>query len=94
MELTELRYCAAGWKAPRRLIVVRQSVRRKTAPGKSLSLFADDPDIQGWRYGSFATTLDLPAAEVWRLYRGRADCENRIKYGFWVNDRRCPSDRV
>lgn len=79
MELTELRSCAAGWKAPRRLIVVRQSVRRKTAPGKSLSLFADDPDIRGWRYGSFATTLDLPAAEVWRLYRGRADCENRIK---------------
>lgn len=25
------------------------------------------------------TTLDLPMAEVWRTYRGRADCENRIK---------------
>ena len=79
LELTELRYRAAGWKAERRLIVVRQSVKRKTAPGKSLSLFADDPDIQGWRYGAFVTTLDLPMVEVWRLYRGRADCENRIK---------------
>nr|WP_292988500.1 transposase [Nitrosomonas sp.] len=25
------------------------------------------------------TAMDLPAAELWRLYRGRADCENRIK---------------
>ncbi len=25
------------------------------------------------------TDVTLPAAEIWRLYRGRADCENRIK---------------
>ena len=79
LELTELRYGAAGWSTPRRLIVVRQSVKRREAPGKNLSLFADDPDIQGWRYGAFVTTLDLPMVEVWRSYRGRADCENRIK---------------
>lgn len=79
LELTELPYQAAGWSQPRRVIVVRQSVKRKAAPGKSLSLFADDPAIQGWRYGAFVTTLDLPVVEVWRLYRGRADCENRIK---------------
>jgi hypothetical protein len=79
LELTELRYRAAGWSASRRLIVVRQSVKRREAPGKNLSLFADDPDIQGWRYGAFVTTLDLPMVEVWRTYRGRADCENRIK---------------
>ena len=79
LELTECRYQAAGWTAPRRLIVVRQSVKRKQAPGKTLSLFADDPDIQGWRYGAFVTSLDLPMVEVWRTYRGRADCENRIK---------------
>ena len=79
LELTEFRHQAGGWTAPRRLIVVRQSVKRREAPGKTLSLFADDPDIQGWRYGAFVTTLDLPMVEVWRLYRGRADCENRIK---------------
>jgi hypothetical protein len=79
LELTELRYTASGWSAPRRLIVVRQSTKRRDAPGKQLSLFADDPDIQGWRYGAFATSLDLPMVEVWRTYRGRADCENRIK---------------
>ena len=58
---------------------MRQSVKRKTAPGKTLSLFADDPDISGWRYGAMVTTLSLPVVEVWRCYRGRADCENRIK---------------
>ncbi len=79
LELTQLRYRAAGWKSERRLIVVRQSLKRKSAPGKTLSLFADDPDIQGWRYGAFVTTLELPMVEVWRTYRGRADCENRIK---------------
>jgi hypothetical protein len=79
LELTELRYTASGWSAPRRLIVVRQSTQRREAPGKQLSLFADDPDIQGWRYGAFVTSLDLPMVEVWRTYRGRADCENRIK---------------
>ena len=79
LELTEFHYQAADWTAARRLIVVRQSVKRKQAPGKTLSLFADDPDIQGWRYGAFVTTLDLPMVEVWRTYRGRADCENRIK---------------
>lgn len=79
LELTEIEYRAEGWSRARRLIVVRQSVRRKVALGKSLSLFADDPDTQGWRYGAFVTSLDLPAVEVWRSYRGRADCENRIK---------------
>ncbi|MEO6421963.1 MAG: transposase [Candidatus Nitrotoga sp.] len=35
--------------------------------------------LQGWRYGAKVTTLSLPALEIWRSYRGRADCENRIK---------------
>ena len=64
-----------------RLVVVRQHVQRKqgAVAGKTLSLFADDADLQGWRYGAMLTDLTLPALEVWRLYRGRADCENRIK---------------
>ena len=37
---------------------------------KTLSLFADDPDLQGWRYGAMLTDLSLPAIEVWNLYRG------------------------
>ena len=81
LEVSELRYQPHGWDAPQRLVVVRQhSVRKGGAvAGKTLSLFADDPDLQGWRYGAMLTDLTLPALEVWRLYRGRADCENRIK---------------
>jgi hypothetical protein len=79
LELAEITYQANSWDTARRIVVVRQSIKRKTAPGKTLSLFADDPDIQGWRYGAMVTSLSLPAAEVWRSYRGRADCENRIK---------------
>lgn len=46
LELTELRYRATGWTTERRLILVRQSVKRKTVTGKTLSLFADDPDFR------------------------------------------------
>jgi hypothetical protein len=62
-------------------VVVRQHIQRKNGAvaGKTLSLFADDPDLQGWRYGAMLTDLSIPALEIWRLYRGRADCENRIK---------------
>jgi IS4 transposase len=42
-------------------------------------MFADDPDLSGWRYGATVTSLTLPVADVRRSYRGRADCENRIK---------------
>jgi pyridoxine 5'-phosphate synthase PdxJ len=79
LELAEITYQANGWDCARRIVVVRQSIKRKNAPGKTLSLFADDPDIQGWRYGAMVTSLNLPAVEIWRCYRGRADCENRIK---------------
>lgn len=79
LELAELRYRVAVWGTERRLIVVRQSVKFKTVQGKTLSLFADDPDIMVWRYGVFVTTHDLPMVEVWRIYRGRADCGNRIE---------------
>ena len=81
LEVSELSYQLHGWDAPQRLVVVRQHVKRKAGAvaGKTLSLFADDPDLQDWRYGAMLTDLSLPALELWRLYRGRSDCENRIK---------------
>ena len=81
LEVGEVRYQPHGWISPQRLVVVRQHVRRNhgAVAGKTLSLFADDEDLQGWRYGAMLTDLTIPALEVWRLYRGRADCENRIK---------------
>ncbi len=47
--------------------------------GKQLSLFADDVEIGGYRYTCYVTSLGIGAADVWRQYRGRANCENRIK---------------
>ena len=79
IQVSELMYQPHGWDKAVRFVVVRQHVRRPGSVGKTLSLFADDPDLQGWRYGAMMTDLTLPAVEVWRLYRGRADCENRIK---------------
>lgn len=44
-----------------------------------MSLFADDPNLGAYRFAALVTDIDLPAQAVWRLYRGRADAENRIK---------------
>lgn len=42
--------------------MVRQHVQRKagSVAGKTLSLFAEDTDLQGWRYGAMLTDLTLP----------------------------------
>ncbi len=79
IEIAEIEYQAVGWKKARRIIAIRQSVSDREPPGKSLSLFPDDPAAQNWRYSALVTDLSLPAVEVWRTYRGRADAENRIK---------------
>ena len=80
LALCESDYQAGTWGAPRRMVAIRQSAKlREAAPGKTLSLFGDDPEMKLWRYGVVCTTLTLPMLEVWRTYRGRADCENRIK---------------
>jgi hypothetical protein len=80
LEMGELNFQAQCWSALRRIIVVRQhSVQRMKAIGKTMSLFADDPDQQGWLYGAMVSSLNLHALEIWRSYRGQKDCENRIK---------------
>ncbi len=80
IQVSELLYQPHGWDKVMRFVVVRQHIQRKDGvAGKTLSLFANDPDLQGWRYGAMVTDLTLPSLDVWRLYRGRADCENRIK---------------
>lgn len=66
-----MRYGAAGQSIPRRIIAVRQSIKRREAPGKDLSLFADAPDIQGSHYDAFVTSHDLPMVKVWRTCCGR-----------------------
>ena len=48
-------------------------------------MFVDDPVVGKYRYSALTTDLDLPALAIWRMYRGRADCENctkELKYDF------------
>ena len=81
--VSEFFYKAGEWEKERRIVVVRQNVKeRPEAKGKWLL------EIPGYRYQAYVTDLDLAPAEVWRLYRGRADSENRIeelKYDFGMS---------
>lgn len=80
IEICEQIYQSDSWKKPRRMVVVRQKIKdRPKAPGKQLSLFAEEEIYRNYRYSAYVTNLNLPAAEIWRLYRGRGDAENRIK---------------
>lgn len=74
IDCAEFEYQAQCWQKPRRIVVVRQLVKeRPRAGGKYLF------DMHDYRYQAWVSNLTLPAPEVWRLYRGRADAENRIE---------------
>jgi Transposase DDE domain group 1 len=80
LEIGETTYQADDWDNPRRLIMVRQEInKRPKAVGKQLRLFEEDGIYKNYRYSCFITNMNLPAKAIYDLYRGRADCENRIK---------------
>lgn len=80
IELTRFRYQASSWSKPRWVTGIRQHIEKRDAPkGKTLNLFVDDPVIGKYRFSAIVSDLDLPAEVIWRTYRGRANCENRIK---------------
>ena len=80
LEITETTYQSDTWESPRRLVVVRQQIdRRPKATGKQLKLFKEEGIFENYRYSCYITNLGLSAKMVWDMYRGRADCENRIK---------------
>jgi hypothetical protein len=80
IELTRFTYHPAAWSKPRWVVGIRQNITQRAEPkGKPLTLFANDPVMGQWRFSALTTDLDLPAVAGWRLYRGRADCENRLK---------------
>ena len=83
IECGEFEYQASSWQKPRRIAVIRQLVEeRPSACGKYLF------DMHEYRYQAYITNLGLPVPEVWRLYRQRADSENRIeelKHDFGIN---------
>jgi len=74
LQAAEVSYQALGWKAPRRLIVVREEIReRPEAKGRRLI------DVPGYTFHALVTTLELSPVEAWHFYNGRADSENRLK---------------
>jgi len=80
IEVASVSFIANSWDKERRMVMVRQQIaRRPKATGKALKLFAEDVEIKNYRYGCFVTSLELPAHLVWKVYRMRADAENRIK---------------
>lgn len=80
LEITETTYQSDTWESPRRLVVVRQQIdKRPKATGKQLQLFKEEGIFENYRYSCYITNLDLSPKMVWDMYRGRADCENRIK---------------
>lgn len=83
IECGEFEYQAGSWQRPRRITAIRQLVEeRPQAGGKYLF------DMHDYRYQAWVTNLRLPVPEIWRLYRQRADSENRIeelKHDFGLN---------
>jgi hypothetical protein len=80
VEVAETTYQSPLWDTPRRMIMTRQEIMfRPKAAGKQLRLFSDQWNYRKYRYSAYITNLTLPAQEVWRLYRHRANAENRIK---------------
>ena len=70
IEISETQYQGHLWEKPRRIVFVRQRIN---------PIFAIDLAEMKYRYSAYVTNLTLPAVEIWRLYRGRGDAENRIK---------------
>lgn len=80
IEVASVNFIATGWDKQRRMVIVRQQIsKRPKATGKALRLFSEDVQIKDYRYSCFVTSLELPAHLVWKIYRMRADAENRIK---------------
>lgn len=80
IEISEQMYQSDSWKKSRRIVVVRQRIKdRPQATGKQLGLFLEEEIHKNYRYSAYATNMKLAPAEIWRLYRGRGDAENRIK---------------
>jgi hypothetical protein len=80
IEICEQIYQSDSWQVPRRLIIVRQKIKdRPNAPGKQLRIFLEEEVFKNYRYSAYVTNMNLAPVEIWRLYRGRANAENRIK---------------
>lgn len=73
IDLAEFPYQSIWWTKPRRMVIVRQRLDRKPgAFGRELI------EVPGYKFSCFVTSLSLAPVDIWRLYNGRCDSENRI----------------
>lgn len=80
IEICEQIYRSESWSKERRIVIVRQKIKdRPHATGKQLKLFAEEENYRNYRYSAYVTNMKISAHEIWKLYRGRGDAENRIK---------------
>lgn len=78
--VSEFEYKCQTWKKRRRFVAVRQKL-----PSKTEDWLVEAP---AYKYRVMVTDLGLAPVEVWRLYNGRCDSENRIgelKHDFGIN---------
>jgi len=88
VQVKEFEYKAIGWKKARRFIAVRKNIEKMPKATGKLLLFKEDQLPPIYRYSVYVTNLDLPAEQIWNMYRDRGDSENRIKelkYDFAIN---------
>jgi hypothetical protein len=74
--VAEIEYQEAGWKAPRRLILIRHQVQEKRRVGGKRLI-----DCPGFLFQALVTSLpsSVSPLEAWRQYNGRAGIEGVIK---------------
>lgn len=66
-----------GYPASIRVIAIRRQVHDASAPPPGKVVHGDER----WRYQAIVSSLDWDAADVWRFYNDRGDCERVFKVG-------------
>jgi len=87
IQIAEFNYAAHGWRKERRFVVVRRHIKKRPKSAGKLLLFEDELPV--WRYSVYVSNLNLPGEHIWKMYRDRADAENRIKelkYDFGIEN--------
>lgn len=80
IQICDKTYQANDWESPRRIVIVRRKMGENTKTiGKQLSIYPEDEIHKNYRYTAYFTNQTYGATEVWRIYRLRAEAENRIK---------------
>ena len=87
--LTELEYQEAGWRNPRRLILIRHQVQEKRRVGGKRLI-----DCPGYLFQALVTSLPRTVSplEVWRQYDGRAGIEGvirELRHGYGLHQLCC-----